>query len=49
MESKRIKGLYFAGEVMDIDGFPAVKLQAAFSSGHAAGEAGAIFINLILN
>lgn len=40
MESKRIKGLYFAGEVMDIDGYTGgYNLQAAFSSGHAAGEA----------
>lgn len=42
MESKRIKGLYFAGEVMDIDGYTGgYNLQAAFSSGHAAGEAAA--------
>ena len=42
MESKRIKGLYFAGEVMDVDGYTGgYNLQAAFSSGHAAGEAAA--------
>lgn len=42
MESKRIKGLYFVGEVMDVDGYTGgYNLQAAFSSGHAAGEAAA--------
>lgn len=40
MESKLISGLYFAGEVMDVDGYTGgYNLQAAFSSGHAAGEA----------
>lgn len=38
MESKLIKGLFFAGEVMDIDGYTGgYNLQAAFSSGYAAG------------
>lgn len=38
MESKLIKGLYFAGEVMDVDGYTGgFNLQAAFSSGYAAG------------
>lgn len=42
MESKLIKGLYFAGEVMDVDGYTGgFNLQAAFSSGHAAGLAAA--------
>ena len=42
MESKLISGLYFAGEVMDVDGYTGgFNLQAAFSSGHAAGEAAA--------
>ena len=39
MESKKVKGLYFAGEVLDIDaktgGF---NLQLAFSTGYAAGR-----------
>ena len=40
MESKLIKGLYFAGEVMDVDGYTGgFNLQAAFSSGYAAGVA----------
>ena len=39
MESKLIQGLYFAGEVMDIDGFTGgYNLQAAFSMGYAAGN-----------
>ena len=38
MESKHIRGLYFAGEVVDVDGFTGgYNLQAAFSMGHAAG------------
>ena len=42
MESKLICGLHFAGEVMDVDGYTGgYNLQAAFSSGHAAGEAAA--------
>lgn len=42
MESKRISGLYFAGEVMDVDGFTGgFNLQAAFSSGYVAGCAAA--------
>jgi len=39
MESKIIKGLYFAGEVMDIDGETGgFNLQAAFSTGWVAGR-----------
>ncbi|MDO8489049.1 MAG: aminoacetone oxidase family FAD-binding enzyme, partial [Candidatus Omnitrophota bacterium] len=42
MESRRIKGLYFCGEMIDIDadtgGF---NLQAAFSMGYLAGESAA--------
>ena len=38
MESKLISGLYFAGEVVDVDGFTGgFNLQAAFSMGNAAG------------
>ncbi|MEG0970372.1 MAG: aminoacetone oxidase family FAD-binding enzyme, partial [Acidaminococcaceae bacterium] len=41
-ESKLIKGLFFAGEVIDIDGYTGgYNLQAAFSSGYAAGSAAA--------
>jgi len=39
MESKLIKKLYFAGEVMDIDGDTGgYNIQWAFSSGYAAGK-----------
>lgn len=42
MESKLIRGLHFAGEVMDVDGYTGgYNLQAAFSSGYAAGMAAA--------
>ncbi len=38
MESKIVKGLYFAGEVIDIDGYTGgFNLQAAFSTGYLAG------------
>lgn len=39
MESKLVKGLYFAGEVIDIDAYTGgFNLQLAFSTGHLAGE-----------
>ncbi|MBP2633953.1 MAG: hypothetical protein H6Q70_4581, partial [Firmicutes bacterium] len=39
MESKLIKNLYFAGEVIDIDGYTGgFNLQAAFSTGYIAGQ-----------
>lgn len=42
MESKLVKGLYFAGEVLDVDGFTGgYNLQAAFSTGFSAGESAA--------
>jgi predicted Rossmann fold flavoprotein len=38
MESKLIKGLYFAGEVIDLDAFTGgFNLQIAFSTGYVAG------------
>lgn len=40
MASRLVQGLYFAGEVMDVDGFTGgFNLQAAFSTGFIAGEA----------
>ncbi len=40
MQSKLIEGLYFAGEVMDVDGYTGgYNLQAAYSSGYVAGSA----------
>jgi len=45
MASKLVQGLYFCGEVLDIDadtgGF---NLQAAFSTGYVAGEAAAAYV-----
>ena len=39
MESKKVKGLYFAGEVLDIDAVTGgYNLQLAFSTGFAAGR-----------
>lgn len=39
MESKLIKGLYFAGEVIDVDAYTGgFNLQIAFSTGYAAGR-----------
>ena len=38
MESKIIKGLYFAGEVIDVDGYTGgFNLQTAYSTGYTAG------------
>jgi len=40
MESKKIKGMYLAGEMIDIDGdCGGFNLQAAFATGHLAGLA----------
>jgi len=39
MESKLMKGLFFAGETLDIDGYTGGNnLQAAFSTGYLAGQ-----------
>ncbi len=39
MESKILKGLYFAGEVIDVDAYTGgFNLQIAFATGHLAGE-----------
>ncbi|MDR0958490.1 MAG: NAD(P)/FAD-dependent oxidoreductase [Clostridiales bacterium] len=43
MESKIVKGLFFAGEVIDIDALTGgYNLQCAFSTGYAAGKAAAL-------
>jgi predicted Rossmann fold flavoprotein len=45
MSSRLVKGLYFCGEVMDIDADTGgYNLQAAFSTGYVAGESAAAFI-----
>lgn len=42
MESKLVKGLYFAGEVLDVDAVTGgFNLQIAWATGHAAGTAAA--------
>lgn len=39
MESRVVKGLFFAGEVLDVDGYTGgYNLQAAFSTGYVAGK-----------
>jgi predicted flavoprotein YhiN len=39
MQSKLVKGLYFAGEMIDIDAFTGgFNLQIAFSTGFLAGN-----------
>ena len=39
MESKLVKGLYFAGEVLDVDAYTGgFNLQIAFSTGHLAAD-----------
>jgi len=39
MLSKKIKGLYFAGEVLDVDAYTGgFNLQVAFSTGYSAAE-----------
>ena len=39
MESKYVKGLYFAGEVLDLDALTGgFNLQIAWSTGYAAGS-----------
>ncbi len=45
MESKRVKGLYFAGEVLDVDALTGgYNLQIAWSTGYLAGQAGMKYI-----
>ena len=39
MESKIVKGLYFAGEIIDVDGYTGgFNLQIAYSTGFVAGK-----------
>lgn len=47
MQSKLVTGLYFAGEVIDVDGYTGgFNLQAAFSTGYLAGEKAAQQVGL---
>ena len=44
MASKRVPGLFFAGELLDVDGYTGgFNLQIAWSTGHAAGLGAAAF------
>ncbi len=39
MESKKVKGLYFAGEILDVDSYTGgFNLQIAYSTGYVAGK-----------
>ena len=39
MESKKIKGLYFAGEIIDVDAYTGgFNLQIAYSTGYVSGR-----------
>jgi predicted Rossmann fold flavoprotein len=45
MQAKKINGLYFAGEVLDVDGLTGgFNLQIAFSTGALAGKSAAEFV-----
>lgn len=44
MQSKLVSGLFFAGEIMDVDAYTGgFNLQIAWATGHAAGQAAARF------
>jgi predicted flavoprotein YhiN len=45
LASRKVENLYFAGEVIDLDGDTGgYNLQIAFSTGHLAGRSAAYFI-----
>ena len=46
MASKQVSGLFFAGEVMDVDAYTGgFNLQIAWATGRVAGESAAQFCN----
>lgn len=48
MESKLCKGLFFAGEIMDVDAYTGgFNLQIAFATGALAGASSAYFVKII--
>lgn len=48
MESRLCKGLFFAGEIIDVDGYTGgFNLQIAFSTGVLAGSSAANFVKII--
>ncbi len=45
MQSKLVKGLYFSGEVLDVDGVTGgFNFQAAWTTGHTAGQSAAMAV-----
>jgi hypothetical protein len=45
MGSKLVQGLYFAGELLDVDAYTGgFNLQIAWATGHAAGQAAAAYV-----
>ena len=45
MESKKVSGLFFAGELLDLDGYTGgFNLQIAWATGRAAGEGAAAYV-----
>jgi predicted Rossmann fold flavoprotein len=47
MESKLVSGLYFSGELLDVDGVTGgFNFQAAWTTGHVAGEAAAAAVEV---
>ena len=49
MQSKKVPGLFFAGEMLDVDAYTGgFNLQIAWATGRAAGEGAAAFIHDIL-
>lgn len=48
MESKKMPGIYFCGEILDIHGYTGgFNITAAFSTGHVAGKSAAAYSNSI--
>lgn len=45
MESKLVKSLYFAGEIIDVDAYTGgFNLQIAYSTGYTAGDSASVFL-----
>ena len=45
MESKKVSGLFFAGELLDLDGYTGgFNLQIAWATGRSAGEGAAAYV-----
>ena len=47
MQSKKVPGLFFAGELLDVDAYTGgFNLQIAWATGRAAGEGAAEYLQL---